>query len=187
MSRASLGIVLLTIALSGCAATPHALIDTVRADPDAGNRRDALLALDGRVASWMIPALESTLSSDLDTVCRALAAERLGQTQKPETAVELRKSTHTDKDVIVRKAALRALGLIAPDNIEPDLRKVLQEEPAADIRELALRLAHGVVFDPGKRKALARLASEDADLRVRRAAMILNSIPQEAGAKRGHR
>jgi len=174
MRRTFFAIALL-LALSGCTTAPRDLIYTVRTDPDAGHRRNALLALDGRVTNKMIPALESALKSDLDTVCRTLAAERLGQTKNPEAAVELRKSTHMDKDAVVRKAALLALCRVAAADMEPDLRKILQEEPATDIRELALRLAYTAVLDPEKRKALALLASQDADLRVRMAAKMLES------------
>jgi HEAT repeat protein len=156
-----------TLGLSACATSPRALIDTVRTDPDGHRRRAALLALEGRVSDWMVPALRSALSADLDTVCRVLAAERLGQTRSPEAATELRKSTHADKNAVVRKAALHALSRVDAAGIEPDLRKVLQEEPDPDVRERALRIAGTAPLDAEKRLALARQASQDDDLRVR--------------------
>jgi HEAT repeat protein len=175
MRRRALAVAALAVVLviSACATSPRALIDTVRVDPDDGHRRAALLALEGRVADWMVPALKAALSADRDTVCRTLAAERLGQTRSPEAAAELRTSTHTDKAAVVRRAALYALSRVDVAGIEPDLRKVIENEPAADIRELALLLAQAVMSDPEKRKAFALLATEDTDLRVRRAAALL--------------
>jgi HEAT repeat protein len=162
-----------TLGLSACATSPRALIDTVRTDPDGHRRRAALLALEGRVSDWMVPALESVLNSDLDTVCRVLAAKRLGGTGRPEAAVELRKSAHTDKDPLVRKTALQALSHVDAAGIEPDLRKVLQEEPNPAVREQALLVADTAGLDPEERKALARLATEDDDLRVRSRARLM--------------
>ena len=106
------------------------------------DRREALLRLR---ASDVTPAVRAAvlrvLSTDVDSVARALAADALARLGERAGVDELRLSARRDAAWPVRKRALEALAALLGPDAEEDIEHSLAKDPNPTVRVAAVKLA----------------------------------------------
>ncbi len=148
--------------LAGCSGHQGQLTDT---DPDY--RREAIAAKTGAGDRSENPAIAAKLLNDPDSLVRAQAAVKLGESRDPE-AVQFLAQALTDRDEHVRWDTVEALEKIGDSSVAPKVVDVLVRDENPNVRRVAARCL-GTLGDRAAIPALIEALS-DPDYSVSSAA-----------------